>query len=353
MRGTDDKKSGKKTVMVLFGGRSSEYEVSLESAYYVIDSLFSAGFDVVMIGITSGGKWFRYKGDYEYIRKDRWQQDKKYLTPAVFFPWHDEGGIAEITETGLEIIKTDVVFPVLHGKNGEDGTVQGMLSLAGVKTIGCDTLSSALCMDKAKAHMLVRAAGIDVAESVTFSRYNMIEAMETIKKKLEFPLYVKPVRAGSSVGITRVEEAEELMAAVENAFEHDDEVTIEEEVCGCEVGCAIIGDEKLVVGRVDEIDTGGVFFGYNEKYTQKNSKIYMPARISSEKEKEIQAVGVKIYRALGCRGFARVDMFLTPQGRILFNEVNTIPGMTAHSRFPNMLKGIGMTFDDTIRLLCE
>lgn len=209
-----------------------------------------------------------------------------------------------------------------------------------VPVVGCDTLSSALCMDKDKAHKLVSLAGISVPKSVTFKFSGKKAALKKIEKELSYPLFVKPVRAGSSFGITKVTKQQELENAIQLAFEHDAEVIVEETINGFEVGCAVLGIDELIVGRVDEIELSSGFFDYTEKYTLKSSKIYMPARIDAEAEKRIQETAVTIYKALGCSGFSRVDMFYTPSGEIVFNEVNTIPGFTSHSRYPNMMKGI-------------
>ena len=237
---------------------------------------------------------------------------------------------------------------MLHGKNGEDGTLQGLFELAGIPVVGCDTLSSAICMDKDRAHKLVSLTGISVPRAVTFSDSDRKEAWKEINEKLSYPLFVKPVRAGSSFGITRVTEEAELDGAIEQAFEHDRNVIVEEEVKGFEVGCAVLGIDTLMVGRVDEIELSGGFFDYTEKYTLKSSKIHMPARVDAEAEKRIQDAAVNIYRTLGCSGFARVDMFYTPSGEIVFNEVNTIPGFTEHSRYPGMMKGIGLSFPEML-----
>ena len=241
----------------------------------------------------------------------------------------------------------DLALPILHGKNGEDGTVQGLFELAGITLVGCNALSSALCMDKDRAHKLVSLAGIEVPKAVTLCRYEKDNA-QALTASLTYPLFVKPVRAGSSFGITKIFRVEELQAAVDMAFEHDDEVIIEENVEGFEVGCAVLGKEELLVGRVDEIELTHGFFDYTEKYNLITSNIYMPARISPETEERIRETAKVIYKALACSGFARVDMFLTPDNRIVFNEVNTIPGFTSHSRYPSMMKGIGLSFTEVL-----
>ena len=334
----------KKKIAVIFGGNSTEYEVSLQSASAVFENINTNKFDIIPIGITRSGEWYHYTGEKEKILNNTWFEDSKNLCPVVVSQNRSVKGFLEIASDKYRIIKVDLVFPVLHGKNGEDGTLQGIFELAGIPVVGCDTLSSALCMDKDRAHKLVSLAGISVPKSVTFKRFNEEAAMKEIEANLTYPLFIKPVRAGSSFGITKVIEKQELDAAIELAFEHDTEVIVEETINGFEVGCAVLGIDELIVGRVDEIELSSGFFDYTEKYTLKSSKIYMPARIDAEAEKRIQEAAVTIYKALGCSGFARVDMFYTPSGEIVFNEVNTIPGFTSHSRYPNMMKGIGLSF---------
>jgi len=334
----------KKRIAVIFGGNSTEYEVSLQSAYSVLENVDTDKFDIVPVGITRSGDWYHYTGQKEKIGDNTWFQDRKNLFPVVVSQNRSVKGFIELAADKCHVIKTDMVFPILHGKNGEDGTLQGLFELAGIPVVGCNTLSSAVCMDKDRAHRLVSLTGISVPRSVTFRHSGWEAALKEIEDRLTYPLFVKPVRAGSSFGITKVLEKAELDAAIGLAFGHDTEVIVEEEVNGFEVGCAVLGIDALIVGRVDEIELSGDFFDYTEKYTLKSSKIYMPARIDSGTEKRIQDAAVTIYRALGCSGFARVDMFYTPSGEIVFNEVNTIPGFTPHSRFPNMMKGIGLSF---------
>jgi D-alanine---D-serine ligase len=241
-------------------------------------------------------------------------------------------------------------MPVLHGKNGEDGTVQGLLELAGIPGIGCKTLASALCMNKDKAHKIAATVGVSIPRSFTLKSCADKRTYFEQAEKLGYPLFVKPVNAGSSYGITKVMNKNELPAAVELAFEYDSEIIIEENIQGFEIGCAVLGNDVLIVGMLDEIELADGFFNHNEKYTLETSKIHVPARISEEKANEAKETAKKIYKALGCTGFARVDMFITPSGEIIFNEVNTIPGFTTHSRYPNMLKAAGMTFEEVINM---
>lgn len=336
----------KKKIAIIFGGNSTEYEVSLQSAAAVFENLNKEKFDAVPIGITRDGRWYHYTGAYTNIANNTWFTDRGCLAPVAISVNASESGFLERkkNQCDLNLIKVDLVFPVLHGKNGEDGTVQGMFALAGIPVIGCGILSSALCMDKDRAHKLVSLAGIAVPKSVTFRRLNQEAALLEIAANLTYPLFVKPVRAGSSFGITKVCAEQELDAAITLAFTHDEEVIVEEAVEGFEVGCAVLGTDTLTLGRVDEIALSQGFFDYTEKYTLKSSEIHMPARITKETEERIQKAAVTIYKALDCSGFARVDLFLTPSGKIVFNEVNTIPGFTSHSRYPNMMKGIGLSF---------
>jgi len=239
-------------------------------------------------------------------------------------------------------------MPVLHGKNGEDGTVQGLLELAGIPVVGCKTLASALCMDKNKAHKVVETAGVGAARSFTLQTGNDKVAILDQAEKLGYPLFVKPVRNGSSYGITKVQNKSELFPAIDHAFEYDDEVIVEENIDGIEVGCSVLGNDYLIVGDVDEIILEDGFLDFKEKYTPETSVTRISTSIGKAKQGEIKEAAKTIYRALGCTGFARIDMFLTPAGRIVFNEANTIPGFTAHSRFPNMLKSIDMSFGQIV-----
>lgn len=343
----------KKTIAIIFGGNSTEYEVSLQSATAVFENINKEKFEVIAIGITRNGEWYHFTGDLSEIAANTWFKDSEHLRSVAVSPNRSVHGFIEFEKGSFKYIRVDLVFPVLHGKNGEDGTLQGIFELAGIPVVGCDTLSSALCMDKDRAHKLVSLAGISVPKAVTFKDFEFKGAgqkavLEAIAAKLNYPVFVKPVRAGSSFGITKVTEGQTLEVAINAAFEHDTEVIVEEAIDGFEVGCAVLGIDELTVGRVDEIELSHGFFDYTEKYTLKTSKIHMPARVDEVTEKRIQKAAVTIYKVLGCSGFARVDMFYTASGEIMFNEVNTIPGFTSHSRYPNMMKGIGLSFTEML-----
>jgi len=334
-------------VAIIFGGASTEYDVSLNSAYSVITHLDPAKYQPILLGITRQGQWYLYNGPYENIANDTWFTPE-HCTSAIISPNRKTKGILAFTEAGTITTHIDMALPILHGKNGEDGTIQGLLALAGIPIVGCGILASSLCMDKDMAHKLAAAAGVRVPKSFTINIESQLNIALIDAEGLGFPLFVKPVKSGSSFGITKVVSKSELPLAIITAFEHDNEVIIEENIDGFEVGCAIIGDQNLIIGEVDEVELSDGFFDYTEKYNLETSQIHVPARIAPEKAEEIKATAKLIYQALGCSGFARVDMFLTPNGDIVFNEVNTIPGFTTHSRFPNMLKAIGMTFEQIL-----
>ena len=334
----------KKNIAVIFGGCSPEHTVSLASAAAVIRNIDAEKYEVIQLGITEGGEWFRFYGSPDDIEANTWRADRTKCIPAVISPDRDQHGILEFRLSGVRTTRLDAAFPVLHGRNGEDGTVQGLCELAGIPLIGCGTLASALCMDKDRAHKLVMLAGVAVPRSVLLEKLPTSAELAALADGVGYPLFVKPVRAGSSFGVARVEAPSELRAAVRNAFRYDNSVLLEEAVPGFEAGCAVIGNSELVTGRADEIELSGGYFDFEEKYTLKTSKIHMPARVDAATEQRLRETACRIYRALGCRGFARVDMFLTPDKRIVFNEVNTIPGFTSHSRFPKMMSGVGYDF---------
>jgi D-alanine---D-serine ligase len=343
----------RKNVVVIFGGCSSEYDVSLHSAYSVISNLDREKYNIITLGITREGQWYRYTGPIENIPENTWFLDKKHCRAALISPDRPLHLLLELYSSSVRQTAIDIVFPVLHGKNGEDGTIQGLCELAGIPLVGCGTFSSALCMDKHRAHELVSHIGISVPKAVCFETAPSDNALQKMTEGLSIPLFVKPVKAGSSFGISKVMRREDLQAAVKNAFMYDNAVIAEENIEGFEVGCAVMGNDELTIGRVDEIELKDGFFDYEEKYTLKTSKIHMPARIDAETEERIKETAARIYRTLGCAGFARVDMFLTPDKEIVFNEVNTIPGFTSHSRYPNMMKGIGMGFPELVDRLIE
>lgn len=342
----------KKTIAVLFGGCSNEYEVSLISAASVIDHLDIQRYNIVKIGITQDGQWLRYSGGTEDICHNRWHMHPSCI-PSFISPSREIRGLVELVNTEYHVTPIDVVFPVLHGKYGEDGTVQGLLELSGIPFVGCDTLSSAICMDKEIAHTLVQAAGIDTPRSITVFEGENIEKSVLAAEDLGFPLFIKPAKSGSSLGITKAYNKQELLKGVTLAFSHDKKVVIEQNIDGFEVGCAVLGNSDPIIGLIDEIEITGEFFDFNEKYALTTSKIHLPARIDADTTNKVRETAMLIYRTLGCRGFARVDMFLTDNGNVVFNEVNTIPGFTSKSRYPNMLRACNISYPEILDRLLQ
>lgn len=340
-------------VAVIFGGCSNEYEVSLQSAYSVITHMDQQKYEIITIGITHEGQWLRYTGDLEKIQQNSWHQAPDDCVPVAISPSRYANKLLEFKNGQVVETLFDIAFPILHGKNGEDGTLQGLLEMAGIPFVGCDTLSSALCMDKDRAHKLVEHAGIQTPASVVFSRNVRSDEWLNKTDHLSYPLFVKPVKSGSSIGISLVQGREDLYAAIEQAFYHDQRVIVEECIDGFEVGCAILGNEELTIGEVDEIELQTGYFDFTEKYSLATSKIIMPARIDHETAARVKEAATKIYQILGCSGLARVDLFLTKNQEIFFNEVNTFPGFTEHSRYPKMMKGIGLEFSEIIDKLIQ
>lgn len=344
----------KKIVAVIFGGFSPEYGVSLKSAYSVINAIDKNKYEVIMIGITSKGRWYRYSGSVEALPNDEWHTDERYLTNAYISPQRG-GGIVEYDNGQPFAIPVDVVFPVMHGRYGEDGTIQGLCELAGIPIVGSGSAASALCMDKERSHRIVSLAGISVPKSVCFEYVPAEDELMSAVETLTLPVFVKPVKAGSSIGVTKVFDYKLVPAAVKEAFIYDDAVIIEENVTGKEVGCSVVGNHKLITGRVNEIeiDAQDGFFSYEEKYTLKASRFHIPARIDAQDEQRVLEAGKAVYRALGCRGFARIDMFLRDNGDVVFSEANTIPGFTSLSQLPRMMQAVGIDYPKLVDMLVE
>jgi D-alanine---D-serine ligase len=341
----------KKNIAVIFGGYSSEYSISLVSAAAVIEHMDRERFTPVLLGITRQGNWYLFQGDPNQIANDTWE--KGACIPACISPNRRRHEVLFFRNGGIERVPIDAVFPVLHGRNGEDGTVQGLCALAGIPVAGCGTLSSALCMDKDRAHKLVSLAGVRVPAAVVLTSDMDVHAAGEAAKELGYPLFVKPVRAGSSYGISKVSGPEFLQRAITEAFRYDNRVVLEEAIDGFEVGCAILGNTQLLIGGPDEIELAGGFFDFTEKYNLITSKVHTHARIPAQTAEAVREAARTIYQALDCSGFARVDMFLTPAGEIVFNEVNTIPGFTSLSRFPSMMQTAGLSFRELITRILE
>lgn len=335
---------------VIFGSNSTEYEVSLLSAASVLRNVDRERFDVTMIGITREGKWYHYFGDIDSIENGEWVNSPDKI-PAFIAPDPTIGGLFK--ENG-EIIKLDVVFPVLHGKNGEDGTIQGLLSLAQIPFVGCDTLSSAICMDKDLTHIVLTHANIPNARWVTIKKSESYENLPELFKQCEirlgYPMFVKPANAGSSVGIRKVKNRDELVEAVMYAHQFDTKAVIEEFVKGREVECAVMGNDSPTASVLGEICPCNEFYDYDAKY-QSASETFIPARVDEKTEKLIKETAIKAYKALGCSGLTRVDFFVKDSGGICIIEPNTLPGFTSISMYPQLRQKSGQTYSEVITSL--
>lgn len=333
-------------VAVLFGGASSEHDISLKSATHIIKNIPREKYDVVCIGITKKGRWLYYPGDVEKIATGDWEHDPD-CTSAVLSPDPLHKGFLVIDNGKVSAKKIDVVFPVLHGKNGEDGTVQGLLELAKIPYVGCGLLASAACMDKAAAHTILEYHGIHMAKWEQIFRRDMKHLEEKCIAIVEqlggYPLFIKPANAGSSIGISRAENQEQLIEGVKKAFVHDDKVIVEECITGRELETAVFGYDAPFASTVGEIEACNAFYDFDAKYVSNGSKLSIPANLSDEKKQEIKETAVKAYMAIGCCGLSRVDFFLKEDGEVILNEINTMPGFTSISMYPKLMEYMGMT----------
>ena len=335
----------KTRVAVLFGGVSSEHDISLKSAVNVIENIPADKYDVVCVGITRKGRWLYYPGEVRFIATGEWERNND-CTSAVLSPDPIHKGLITIENGVATVRKIDVVFPVLHGRNGEDGTIQGLLELAKIPYVGCGVLASASCMDKAITHTILDYNGIRTAKwDMIFDREmnHLTEKCEKIAEKLGFPLFVKPANSGSSIGVSRADNLEQLSEAVRLAFSHDDKVIIEECITGRELEVAVFGYDAPFASFVGEIASCKEFYDFDAKYVLDGSQLSIPAELPKEIHHQIRETAVKAYQAMGCKGLSRVDFFLSDKGEIILNEINTMPGFTAISMYPKLMQHLGMT----------
>lgn len=347
-------------VAVIFGGKSNEHDVSLVSATHIIKSIPKDKYKVTCIGITKKGHWMKYIGDIEDIANGKWEQHQDNV-PCVLSPDPLHKGFLALGEDGrVSYVKIDCVFPVLHGKNGEDGTIQGLFQLAEIPFVGCDMISSANCMDKELTHIILETNGIKTAKWVSMIESELDELDEKCKlmeQQLTYPMFVKPANCGSSVGISKVNNLEELKKGIKLAFTHDKKVIVEQGIVGIECECAVMGNDKPIASTIGEIEAANEFYDYEAKYENAESKTIIPARFSEETINKIRELAVKAYKALGCGGLSRVDFFLCENDEIILNEINTLPGHTPISMFPKLMENYGMSFeqqeDKLIKLALE
>lgn len=341
-------------LLVIFGGCSSEYEVSLHSAVSVLRNI-PEKYNIIKLGITREGSWLLFEGDIDDIENGSWASSP-LTTPALLSPDRSEKALFVLKNGAYEKIGIDVIFPVLHGKNGEDGTIQGLFELSGIPYVGCGVAASSMCMDKAVTNTICDIAGVSQAKWVAFTQYeydNSLVDIDEIISKLGFPIFVKPANAGSSVGISKARSKSELFDALKLAFENDRKVVLEETVVGKELECAVMGNDSPVASCVGEILPVAEFYDYDAKYNDGTTKLAIPAEIDESDSENIRETAKKIYRALGCTGLSRVDFFLKEDKTVCLNELNTLPGFTSISMFPKLFGQCGIGYSELLdKLIC-
>ena len=345
----------KLTVAVIFGGQSSEHEVSRVSASTIISNLDPEKYYVIPVGITKDGKWMIYNGPVENIKNGEWE---KFGTPAVLSPDASQKGLLKTVGGKVKLIPIDLAFPVLHGKYGEDGTIQGLFELAQIPYVGNGVLSSSISMDKAFTKIIAKNAKIPQAKYVEVHSEDLKRIKTTaskIEKKLGYPCFVKPANAGSSVGITKAHNKEELMEGLKVAAVHDSKIVVEEGIVGREIECAVLGNRGHVEAScVGEIFSAGEFYDYDAKYNNAESKTVVPAEISPEKQDEIRKMAVKVFNAVDGSGLARVDFFVENETEnVIFNELNTLPGFTPISMYSMLWAACGKSTAELLDNLIE
>ena len=350
--------ANKMCVALLFGGMSSEHEVSCVSVGNFVRNIDRSKYEVLTVGITKEGRWLYTEATAEQMADGSWEELPGNM-PCVISPDRADHGMILFTPDGrVEKMHLDVVIPVLHGLWGEDGTVQGLLELAGIPYVGCGVLASAVCMDKAVANALFEANGVPHTRWLAADRWEIESDLEGVcegvEKKLGWPVFVKPANAGSSVGISKVSSRDELKKAIDLALENDRKVVFEAFVDGQEVECAVIGSDPAVATRPGEILAGAEFYTYDDKYKNGVSQTVIPAHLPEAKLDEVKTYAAMAYTALNCEGLARCDFFVEKNtGRVLINEINTFPGFTAISMYPKLMEHEGTPVPALIDHLIE
>ncbi|WP_317367966.1 D-alanine--D-alanine ligase family protein [uncultured Tyzzerella sp.] len=344
----------KKVVAVLFGGQSSEHEISRISASTIISNLSKEKYSVLPIYISKKGEWKIYDGPIENICSTDWEA---YSTNAIISPDTSHKGIIRIIGDKIRVMPIDVVIPVLHGKWGEDGTIQGLLELARIPYVGCNVLSSAVSMDKLYTKIIADSINIEQAKYKVVYKHNM-DNIDVICKEIEnylgYPCFVKPANAGSSKGVSKANNIEELKEAINNAFLHDVKAVIEENIDGREVECAVLGNYDVKATNVGEVLSAADFYDFDAKYNNQESKTVIPANIPLEIAEEIREKAINIFKALDGRGLSRVDFFIQNKtNKVIFNEINTFPGFTSISMYHMLWRDKGLLLPELLDNLID
>lgn len=347
----------KLSVCVLFGGMSPEHEVSLRSAESVLNNLNKEKYNIFPVGITKDGDWVLYGGtDYSKLPNGEWLHCEANRRAALS-PVRGQGLLSFEGDCVVRE-RIDVVFPVLHGENGEDGAMQGLLQLAGIPYVGPNVAASATCMDKTLTKLVMDCAGIRQAAwqlvKAQELAVNPEAVMDAVEKHFSYPVFVKPAGTGSSVGVAKAKNREALLAALQNAAKFDRKVLVEEFINGHEVEVAVLGNDAPAASICGEIDSGTEFYDYDAKYISDCARLYIPARIDEQTAESVRDTAIRAYQALGCRGLSRVDFFVTYEGNeIVFNEINTIPGFTSISMYPKLFAASGIPYSELLDRLLE
>jgi len=341
-------------VALVFGGRSAEHEVSSNSARSVFEAMDTDRFEATPVLITRDGAWYSRPADPSSFADHPDLEEKDRL---LFSPDPGHKGFFSLTEGGrTEPIAVDVVFPVLHGTYGEDGTVQGLMELANLPYVGCGVLASAVGMDKVLMKAAFRDYGLEVGPFFWFLRSQWLNNPSDILKRMDrskFPLFVKPANLGSSVGISRVDEPSAFKAAVETAAAYDRKVLVEDAIPGRELEVSVLGNDKPKASIPGEVVSHSQFYDYEEKYIHDTAELIIPAILPETERERARAAALDAFKAVDGSGLARVDMFLTPDGRMVVNEINTLPGFTSISMYPKLWEETGLPYDKLIGELIE
>ncbi|MBU4331944.1 D-alanine--D-alanine ligase [Patescibacteria group bacterium] len=347
--------SKKLRVAILFGGKSAEHEVSLQSAKNVIEAIDKNKYEVVLIGIDKDGRWHLNQPSRFLLNAD----DPNLIAlnksdQSVAFLPGTTGEMTDLTQ-GHELGKIDVVFPVLHGTFGEDGTVQGLLKLAEIPFVGASVLGSSVGMDKDVTKRLLRDAGIPIAKFLAFGQESRASIdFKKVKKELGAPLFVKPCNMGSSVGINKVSDEDGFKQAIEDAFKYDNKILIEEYIKGREIECSVLGNENPVASLPGEVIPHHEFYSYEAKYIDENgATLGAPAKLPGDIIQRVQGLAVETFKTLCCEGLARVDFFLKSDGEVVVNELNTLPGFTKISMYPKLWEASGISCTELIDRLIQ
>jgi len=341
-------------VGLLFGGKSAEHEISLLSAKNVFDAIDREKFEPVLIGIDKTGRWQLNDTAQFLLNSDN--PSLISLTPegkpATLQP--EKRALVTLDAGGFGSVPLDVVFPILHGPFGEDGTIQGFLKLADIPFVGAGILGSAAGMDKDVMKRLLRDAGIPTGKFLTLKSHEQPPSFAEIEAELGMPVFIKPANMGSSVGISKVKNETEYTAAIKDAFQYDTKIIIEEFIAGREIECAVLGNEDPIASIPGEVISSHEFYSYDAKYIdEKGAVIEIPAKVDEDTKHRVQELTIKVFKTLCCEGLSRVDFFLKENGEIIVNEINTMPGFTKISMYPKMWEASGISYTELITRLIE